>query len=73
MESTQVYCPVRKGFEERTWFLTSLHCTLTARLLSLIGSEHEEFLATLDCCEMTAQNITESRVGLLEHRRNHCC
>lgn len=73
MDFTAEYCPVRKRLEERSWFLTSRLAALTARLLSLTGHGHEDFLTVLDYCQTARLEVTESHSSLQEHRQYHGC
>lgn len=73
MDFIPACCPIRRSLEERTWFLTNLHAELTNRLMQLIERSHETYVAMLDRCESTALDITESRVTLKAHRKDHRC
>jgi hypothetical protein len=73
MDSTTAYCQTRRHLEEQTWVLTSQHAALTTRLHFLIGSDHDEFLTTLDQCQTSSLEVADSRDLLREHRREHGC
>lgn len=73
MNLTTAYCQTRRHLEERTWVLTSRHAALTARLILLVGLDHETFRAALDQCRTTCQDISDSRSHLADHRRGHGC
>jgi len=73
MDFTTAYCQTRRHLEEQIWVFTSHHAALTTRLHSLIGSDQDEFLATLDRCRTTSLEVADSRDLLREHRRIHGC
>ena len=73
MDFTAPYCKTRRDLEERSWVLTSQRAALTTHLISLIGDDHDDFLATLDQCRTRSLEVAESREQVREHRRVHGC
>ena len=70
---TGTYCPTRRDLEERGWFLTSRLSATTARLMALIGGDHEAFLHVKQECRDTRGELADSHLRLREHRLEHGC
>jgi hypothetical protein len=73
MDFAATYCPIRRDLQERTWFLTNRHSTITTRLLDFVGLDHDEFLERVEECRSVHLEIVLSRVKLQEHRLGHGC
>ena len=67
------YCPTRRRLEDQIASLVTNLCSLTSRLLPLVGRGHQAFIsAEADCAGMRA-DIIDSRQELQDHRSAHGC
>jgi hypothetical protein len=73
MDLTAAYCQTRRDLEEQSWRLTSDLAVFTARLVQLVGHEHDDFLAMLDHCRTAELDFAQSCDDLRDHRRAHGC
>jgi hypothetical protein len=73
MDLTPGYCPTRRDLEENGWFLTTRLSELTAKLMRMMGRDHQAFLDLREECRVTRGRITASHQDLREHRREHGC
>lgn len=73
MDYAATYCTTRRDLEERGWFLTGRLAQLTAKLMRLIGQDHQAFLDLRSECRTTRREIAASHEDLREHRREHGC
>lgn len=73
MDLTSQYCPDRRNLEEKVWVLASRLSTLTGRLLSLTGKNHQIFLSAKADCSDTHAEIVGLRQDLKAHRLAHGC
>lgn len=73
MELAAEVCRIKRELEEQGWVLTNRHAELASRLLSLVGRDHENFLATLDKCQTAGVAVAECRALLQQHSQEHGC
>lgn len=73
MDFATTYCATRRDLEERGWFLTSRLAQLTARLMRVLGEDHQTFLDLQSECRGTRRQILASHQDLRTHRLDHGC
>lgn len=73
MDLTYQYCPERYRLELCNCNLVTALFSRTQRLITLIGKDHTEFMATKASCAETRQQIVEVRDLVRAHRAEHGC
>jgi hypothetical protein len=73
MHTALKYCVTRRSLEERGWILTSKLASASARLMKLVGKDHEAFMETRAECKDLRMEIVVSRTDLRDHRAVHRC
>jgi len=73
MDVAAKYCLIRSELEDHAFHLTTELFGSTQRLHRLIGTSHQEFLATRVACLNVTRELSESRHRLVTHRTAHGC
>ncbi len=73
MNLATAYCPTRWAIEDRISRLTDKLSCSCDRLMSLVGSDHENFLAARDVCDGIRKRLVELRSQLKLHLVEHGC
>jgi len=73
MDVAVKYCLIRSELEDHAFHLTTELFGLIGRLHRLIGTDHQNFVATQVACRKVTRELSESRHRLEAHRTDHGC